>query len=230
LVAVGLGVLIAAAAWWWQGAPCRRLLWLGLGCILASYLLVYSARAEWLYEQMVPWTRYHLLPHLGLVLFLSGGLPRWQERFRFQPSGRLSHRQMIVVAVLAGVLWVCQMPRAVLMNLHIRGQPVEDQQAVLEYLEAMDARCRHYHIDAETAQKALKLRPDFPAMLAVAPDAGLPAGVPWAALVLTSADKPPCWLEIPGCQERENGWDFLRGSNNPRSDLTVEEARLLLAP
>ena len=35
-------------------------------------------------------------------------------------------------------------------------------------------------------------------------------------------------LEIPWCYERENGWDFLRGSSEPEA-MTAEEARRLLA-
>ncbi|HXG13455.1 MAG TPA: hypothetical protein VNK04_27095 [Gemmataceae bacterium] len=78
-ILVGLGALTAAGWWWWRGVPQRPLLVLGLGLILSSYLLVYSARADWGYAGMSQpnWSRYHLLPQLGLTLFLCGGLPHW---------------------------------------------------------------------------------------------------------------------------------------------------------
>src|SRR5262249_17774750 len=81
-VPVLIGVLVLGT-WWWRQARDRRLMLLGLGLIGSSYLLVYSARSGWLYSQMVEpnFSRYHLLPHLGLVLFFCGGLPgragRW---------------------------------------------------------------------------------------------------------------------------------------------------------
>src|SRR5207247_1316816 len=90
-----------AVAWWWRPVPHRRLLVLGLGMIVLSYLLVYSARGEWSYDgqdqtaamNTPVWGRYHLIPQLGLTLLLVGGLPRWEgRRFVLDPSGRLSPR------------------------------------------------------------------------------------------------------------------------------------------
>jgi hypothetical protein len=61
--------LAAIGALWYRAAPHRRLLLLGLAVILASDVLTYSARADWSYERTVhTWTRYHLFPHLGVVL------------------------------------------------------------------------------------------------------------------------------------------------------------------
>ena len=49
---------------------------LGLGVIGMSYWLMYSARANWGYEgNVVNWSRYHLLPQLGLAMLLAGGWP-----------------------------------------------------------------------------------------------------------------------------------------------------------
>src|SRR5262249_17374305 len=56
-----LGVILAGI-WWWRQAPGRRLLLVGLGAVAAGYLLVYSARAGWAYEQVRDWSRYQLFP------------------------------------------------------------------------------------------------------------------------------------------------------------------------
>src|SRR5205085_7910701 len=46
--------------WWWQRAPARSLVLLGLACIGISYLLIYSARANFSYVgQIHGWSRYH---------------------------------------------------------------------------------------------------------------------------------------------------------------------------
>ncbi len=231
LVGIGLVVLAAVGLWWWRGAPRRRLLLLGLGCILASYLLVYSARAEWEYERMSIWTRYHLLPHLGLVLFLCGGLPRWQGRFGLQPSGALSRRQALVLAGLVVLLFASQVPRGVLLNLWRRDLRPQ-QMAFLERIDEVDARCREDQIPGETARRVLKdelgRSPELLAVLDAAPEAGFPADLPWPGLAATTEERLPGWLQIPGCTPAENGWDFVRGSDRPRPGLTTAEARRLL--
>jgi hypothetical protein len=221
LVPIGLLALTAAAVLWWQKAPRRRLVLLGLGCILCSYVLVYSARAAWDYEQMRGWTRYQLLPHLGLVFVITGGLPRWQNRWDLRSSGVLLRGQATALLVLAGVLWTCQVPRAVLMNTW-RADLRPAQQRALALIEQADARCRRHHIAGLTARCALEWKPGFVALLGAAPAACGPACVPWIALAHDG------WLDVPGCAGRENGWQFVRGSASPRSDLTVEEARRLL--
>jgi hypothetical protein len=88
LVFVVLAAVVPAAGWWWWRAPDRRLLVLGVAFIFSSYMLVYSARAEWFLPDDRPavpineprWSRYHLLPQLGLMLFVCGGLPRLDHR------------------------------------------------------------------------------------------------------------------------------------------------------
>ena len=45
-------VIAASGAWWWRQAPDHRLMLLGLGLIGSSYMLVYSARSTWDYRQM----------------------------------------------------------------------------------------------------------------------------------------------------------------------------------
>ncbi len=191
-VAIGLGV------WWWRQAPERRLMLLGLGLIGSSYLLVYSARSTWDYALMVQpnFSRYHLLPQLGLVLFFCGGLPGREDHW-FTPSadGTLSVRQRRLVYGLIGVCLLVQLPRGL-----ICGSPtgwyqfaeVRAQFATLRRIEKVDALCREHHISAAAARQALG-RLDI-----------------------------PCSLDVM------DGWEFLRGSDNPWP-LPPEEVKRLLA-
>src|SRR5579871_3112521 len=144
-----------AAVWWWRKAPARRLLILGLGFILTSYLLIFSARAEWTYDGFMTgfvFSRYHLLPQLGLTLFVCGGLPAREGRFfSLLPSGRLTRRQVQAVLGLMGILFVIHLPRCVKPP-----PPYEPaQRAVLERIETLDARCVVHHISGETARRVL---------------------------------------------------------------------------
>jgi hypothetical protein len=254
-VPIALVALASAALGWWLRAPRRRLLLLGLGMILSSYLLVYTARSEWEYDWMREWTRYNLLPHLGLVLFVCGGLPRWLDRGRLHADGRLSGRQALAVIVLAALLLVCHFPRVFFAECwHLRGTPeqhlaalrgdpiawLEDiwaqrhnplrakQIAVLRRIEEVDALCRRHRIAGETAREALEggSAEECLAMFAVAPDAGFPATLAWSDLALRN--QWPWWLDIPLCAGRENGWDFVRGSDDPRQNMTVAEAWRLI--
>ena len=43
------------------------------------------------------------------------------------------------------------------------------------------------------------------------------------------ADGLEPWLEVPGCDGRVNGWEFLRGSPSPRP-WTADAARRVLSP
>ncbi len=142
VVAAGLIVLAGGAVWWWRRAPRPRLLLLGLGFILSSYWLIYSARSEWSYEdQMVSWTRYNLFPQLGLALFLSGGPVSlsWTRR-----------RAWGLLLVLAGLL-VLQSPGAGWLTSAYD----PNQARVFEQIREVDARCREYHISAATARRVL---------------------------------------------------------------------------
>jgi hypothetical protein len=160
VVPVLLGVFVAGA-WWWRQAPDRRLMLLGLGLIGSSYVLVYSARSIWEYWRMAqpPFARYHLLPQLGLVLFICGGLPgragRW---FTLNEDGTLSLPQRRFVYGLIVVCFLLSLPRAL-----ICGSPtdwnqfaqVREQLAALRRIEDVDARCRQHHISAAAARQAL---------------------------------------------------------------------------
>ncbi len=156
-----LFVVFVLAVWWWQQVSDHRLMLLGLGLIGSSYLLCYSARSLWPYSQMVQpnFSRYHLLPHLGLVLFFCSGLParagRW---FILDAKGAITDRQRRFLYGLIGVCFVVQLPRGLLCSSPTdwhQFAEVRAQQAVLRRIEEVDARCRNYHISADAARQAL---------------------------------------------------------------------------
>jgi hypothetical protein len=178
--------------WWWRPVPQRRLLVLGLGFILLSYFLTYGARAGWDYDRNLftwpHWGRYHLQPQLGLALLVCGALP-WRRGLTGapDPAGGLSPWQTRGLLLLIGALLIVQFPRAFAVQRHFD----PGQGEALQQVEVMDARCREYHIAADTARAALGK------------------------------------LGLPFCGEDDNGWELLRGSEQPRP-MTVEEARHLL--
>lgn len=153
----GLILLTVAGVWWWRRAPARGLVVLGLGFILANYLLIYGARADWPYEpQLRHWSRYNVFPQLGVALIVCAGLPRWQDgmRRRDQP-GHFSKDRIRTLTRWILVLFVLQLPRGLI------GTPMPDprQPEVLRQVEDMDARCRAYHITSETARRVLEPLP-----------------------------------------------------------------------
>ena len=76
-------LLLIGGVWWWLGVKNHRLMILAFGFLFLTYFLIYGARKGWEANNMTTptWSRYHLLPQLGLALFLSAGLSRWQKRF-----------------------------------------------------------------------------------------------------------------------------------------------------
>lgn len=223
-VVAGWVVLSVAGALWWWSATDRRLLLLGLGFIFGSYLLTYSARAEWIQGgaamNQPAWSRYHLYPHLGLTLFLAGGLPRWQRWLNLSPDGMLSRRQTSLLLGLVLVLFVIQVPRVLAVHwprmtsvseeaARLREDPLAwarevwtvwrddpgrvSQADALRRVEEIDQRCRQHRIGRDTARAALGRLP------------------------------------LPHCDPRENVWDLLHGSDDPLP-LSVEKARELLQP
>ncbi|HJR58433.1 MAG TPA: hypothetical protein VJ813_03505 [Vicinamibacterales bacterium] len=152
VLAIVAGVTVLGVIWW-RATPRRRLLALGLALTVGSDLLAYSARADWNYERSVHnWTRYHLFPHLGLVLFAVGGLPRFDGRwFALAPAGGLSRRQGVALAALIATMFACHWPRT--HRSHFTVPP--EQIAVLERIERVDAHCRTAGIDGATARQAL---------------------------------------------------------------------------
>ncbi len=160
-IVVILPAIVALGVWWWRPARAHRLMLLGLGLIGSSYLLCYSARSLWDYQLMVTpaFARYHLLPHLGLVLFFCGGLParagRW---FAPEANGAITPRQRRFLYGLIGICFLVQLPRGLLCSSPTGWHPfaeVREQQAVLRRIEEVDARCRQHHISAAAARQAL---------------------------------------------------------------------------
>jgi hypothetical protein len=189
-VVVGLAVLAVAAVWWWRrAAGHRRLLVLGLGFILMAYLLMFGVRAEWPYDRLRFWSRYHVFPQLGVALIVCAGLARPGERGELEATDRLSRRQVWTVGLLIAALIVVQLPHGVL------GSPPNDpwQREGLRQIEDMDARCRAHHISRDLARKVLPR------------------------------------LHVSGSDDTFNGWNFLRGSDDPHP-IPEEEARRLLQP
>jgi hypothetical protein len=196
-------MLIVAAAvgvWWWRQARDRRLMLLGLGMIGSAYMLCYSARALWDYEQMVQpaFARYHLLPYLGLVLFFCGGLSgragRWFAR---DDAETMTPRQRRFIYALIGVCFVINLPRGLLCSSPTgwsQFAEVRAQQAALRRIETVEARCRRYHIGAADSRQALGT-----------------------------------W-EVPLSLGVGDGRDFLIGSDDPRPLPPEQIRRLLEAP
>ncbi|HEY7330435.1 MAG TPA: hypothetical protein VH592_22535 [Gemmataceae bacterium] len=160
-IAVILLVIVAVGVWWWRQASDHRLMLLGLGLIGSSYLLCYSARSLWDYHLMVEpsFARYHLLPHLGLVLFFCGGLPGRADRwFTLDATGTITARQRRLIYGLIGVCFLVQLPRGLVCSSPTgwhQFTEVREQQAVLHRIEEVDARCRKHHIGAIAAREAL---------------------------------------------------------------------------
>jgi hypothetical protein len=147
--------LAALGVWWCRGAS-PRLPLLGLGLILANYGLIYSARAAWNYEKYMHlpnWSRYHLLPQLGLSLIVVTGLSRRAGRWFVPREGGLTAWQARGLVILTALLFLVQVPRAVL----VQWAPGErkQQQPQLRRVGELDDRCRRHGISAETAREAL---------------------------------------------------------------------------
>jgi hypothetical protein len=155
-------MLLVLGAWWWRGAPAgRRQMLLGLGLIFTGYLLVYSARAEWGYAGYMNrpnWSRYHLLPQLGLALFLAAGLPRWAGAWKLRPDGMLRWGQVGALLALVLMLAVVQYQR----TRWTPWAPDDDTQLqALRRVDEADAVCRRHRIGVTTAQAVLGWR-DIP--------------------------------------------------------------------
>ncbi len=150
-------MLVVVAGWCWRGSPeGRRLMLLGWGLILAGYLLVYSARADWTYEGHMNrpnWSRYHLLPQLGLALFIVAALPSWAGRWSLRSGTGLGPAPALALVGLACVLTLIQLPRTFWTDW----TPADDEQGqVLRQVDEVDRLCREYRISAATAREALE--------------------------------------------------------------------------
>ena len=244
LVWLAWTVVLIVGVWWWRGAGRGRgLILVGTATIFMAYLLVYSARAEWRYENRMNqpnWTRYHLLPQLGLALVLVGGLARW-PRFSAET---LSRWHLAMVAGLIGTLFVLQVPRIFLTTLSedsteqleglhrveaVLSDPVAlriqaEQLQALRRVEAVDAVCRREGISAGTAIAAMHTKdgidePEWWEQVELEGVRRFKVDLQWKELGA---------FDIPGCQRRINGWRFLWGSAHPDPNMTVDRARVIL--
>lgn len=154
LVSSLLLFLAAGLVLWWYRAPNRRLVVLGVGFILSSYVLIYSARAEWPYPQISVWSRYQLFSHVGLVLIVCAGLPRWEGWFLQDWSAPEARRRTwltcLVVTRVCEAYFMAQLPRVVAHDYYDPNQVAD-----LRHVEEVDARCVEYRISATTARQAL---------------------------------------------------------------------------
>jgi hypothetical protein len=208
---LGFGLLVAVGLWWWRQAPApRNLMLLGLGLIGGSYWLTYSARAAWGYAGVMThpaWSRYHLLPQLGLALFVCGGLPgrasplrssgsakesraalsttRW---FTLDETERLTPKQVRALQILIAACFLVQLPRGLLVYFSHPGQADS-----LRAIAAMEERCREHHVRGDEARAVLPK------------------------------------LDLGGSATEMNGWELLRGSDDPRPH-TASELKQLLQP
>jgi hypothetical protein len=156
-------VLLAMAAlalyWWWQ-APCKRFVILGLAFILVSYVLIYSARSLWSYEQMSGWGRYQLFPHVGLVLMICGGLPALHDWLSAEGPEIVVPARILIGRLLLGLgfvlLLLCQTPRSwsYFFDDYYRNL-APPQLADLQLVEQIDDFCREQGISADVARQAL---------------------------------------------------------------------------
>jgi hypothetical protein len=143
---------IGSAVWWWRQGRQRRLMLLGLGFLLASSFFIYSARADWSYEEKtVSWTRYNVFPYLGLTLFICGGMAGRMEtlleRFNLPWTGS---PPVIFVLLMTG-LFLVNLPR----GLVLAGSYDPSQMEMFGHIAETDARCRAHHISASIARQAL---------------------------------------------------------------------------
>jgi hypothetical protein len=203
LLPVPLILIGLAGCYWWRQAPRRQIMLLGCGLIFLSYWLTYSARATLPYageeHSVSQWSRYQLLPFLGLVFFACGGLPSRQGTlFQLDSSGQLTRGQVGALSLLLAILIGLQFPLSWIG--HVRTDyDAEVQMADLRYIEEVDARCQAHRISAETAREALG---SFEIHYSTTPGAGYPP--------------------------RINGWQWLRGSDDPLSHEDLDEVRNLL--
>jgi hypothetical protein len=223
------GLAGVAGLWCWV-SPQRRLMVLGLGFIVFGYVLVYSARATWTYDDNMnqpAWSRYHLGPQLGLALFVVGGLARWPQVFQPNPTGRLSRRQITFVTLAILLSFLVQFPRSI-MGYWVNpfDEPVADRpknngpgEGTGKDVHAVGWLTKVRTIGQnETVTKQEQALRQIEEVDERCREHHIDAQTARAALG---------WLEIPLSFHCENGWSLLRGSPDPRP-VSIDEARRLL--
>jgi hypothetical protein len=120
--------------------------------------------------------------------------------FKLDPIGALTHGQVGALGLLIVILVGLQFPVSWIGHQRTDYDP-EPQMAVLRHIEEVDARCQANRISAETARQALGFL-EIP--YSTTPGAGYPP--------------------------RINGWQWLRGSDQPMPYDDLDEVRQKLIP
>lgn len=100
--AIWFVVLAVGAVWAVRRARDRRLMILGLAMILANYAIIFPFRAWVSLEGLRVWGRYHLLPQLGVAMFVCGLVAEFGPAVVRRPW--LTWRQVVAAGGLAAVL------------------------------------------------------------------------------------------------------------------------------
>lgn len=153
LVAVLLPALVVGLAFWLRPVRDFRLPLLGLGMILAPYLLTYSARGTWDYDPMVLplYNRYHLFPQVGVAFLVAAGLAVRVRDATFSPAWNRALGWLLVG------LFLVHLPRGVGGVYQ-----VWDQWPALARVAEVDARCREHGVGRDAAVAALPPWVEFP--------------------------------------------------------------------
>jgi hypothetical protein len=138
--------LIGVLAWAWR-SPHRPLILGGLWLIVGGYGLTYGVRSHFEERWLFHVQRYHLFPHLGLVLLLAPALGPWLRRLDTRPMTGLA-----VATALAAVLLAAHRPE---MRARARHCRFPEQRRTLAALERLAEICRHRWITRPQALAAL---------------------------------------------------------------------------
>jgi hypothetical protein len=212
------GGLVVIASVWICFAPRKSLAILGVAAIGASYWLVYSARAGWRYDQMASWSRYHLFAQLGLTFLMVGGLRLPRRILPGEWEAGASFRQCIVLCTLIGLLFVLQLPRGILAHVRM----LEETETGSDFTSTLPGGKRVYWRDAKFHAEQMRAFKRIEAVDGLCQEHHISA---------VDARKVLDPIEIPydasGDPQRENNWQFLRGSDQPRERSDEEIRRLV---
>lgn len=138
--------LIGALAWA-RRSPRRGLILAGLGLIVGGYGLTYAVRSHEATRWVLQVERYHLFPHLGLVLLLAAALRPWLSRFDARPLAGWA-----VATALAALLLAVHLPQ---VRARAKSCRFPEQQRTLAALERLAEICRQQRITRIQALAAL---------------------------------------------------------------------------
>ncbi len=197
-----LALLIAAGVWWARRSPRRRLALLGAGLILGSYLLIYSGRAMLDYDAASP---SHLWPAVSDRAGFGMFTPTW-SRYHLQP-------QLGLVLLVCGGLpaWDGRWFR-----LDAAGRLTVGQARALAGLLAL---CLLIH----APRGVLCYYPDNPKQAQTLRRIERVSAFCRAHHISAEAARRELGvLAMPESTTVVNGWEFLRGSDDPKDPSPVE--------